>query len=66
MPSFKSHTQCEVAGLEILSKPFFVLATDAIGSLTKLSLQKLDEWFLDPNMGLSSVVQQSVSAASLK
>lgn len=57
---FPVRLKCEVAGLEILSKPFFVLSPDSIGNLTKLSLQKLDEWFLDPEMGLASVVQQSV------
>ncbi len=65
---FPVRLKCEIggSGLELLSKPFFVLHPEAIDNLTKFSLDVLDEWFLNPDMGLVSVIQiSSVRSKSL-
>jgi hypothetical protein len=71
---FPVRLKCEIggSGLELLSKPFFVLHPEAIDNLTKFSLDALDKWFLNPDMGLISVIEistvrsKSLAAAFLR
>lgn len=65
---FPVRLKCEIGGmgLELLSKPFFVLHPEAIDNLTKFSLESLDRWFLNADMGLISVIQiSSIRSKSL-
>jgi hypothetical protein len=65
---FPVRLKCEIggSGLELVSKPFFVLHPDAIDNLTKFSIECLDRWFLNPDMGLVSVIQiSSIRSKSL-
>ena len=69
---FPIRLQCDVGGLELVSKSFFVLASESLNNITKYSLNILDEWFLNPDMGLISVIQsatvrnKSLAAAFLR
>ncbi len=58
---FPVRLRCEVGGqgLELLSKPFFVLHPEALNNMTRFALDCVDAWFLNPDMGLISVIQLS-------